>query len=49
VSDEVLDPGDQLLPLRGQPAARTLEKQPRWIARWVMIPKQRSTWFSQEA
>jgi hypothetical protein len=27
----------------------TLEKLPRRIARWVMIPNQRSTWLSQEA
>jgi len=27
----------------------TLEKLPRRIARCVMIPNQRSTWFSQEA
>ena len=27
----------------------TLENLPRRIARWVMIPNQRSTWLSQEA
>ncbi len=27
----------------------TLEKLPRRMARWVMIPNQRSTWLSQEA
>jgi hypothetical protein len=27
----------------------TLEKLPRRIARWVMMPNQRSTWLSQEA
>jgi hypothetical protein len=27
----------------------TLEKLPRRIARWVMMPNQRSTWLSQKA
>ena len=29
--------------------SKTLGKLPRRIVRWVMIPNQRSTWFSQEA
>ena len=29
--------------------ALTLEKEPRRMAFWVMIPNQRSTWLSQDA
>jgi hypothetical protein len=35
--------------LLGDLRAKALEMLPRLIARWVMIPNQRTTWFSQEA
>ncbi len=50
--DRVLPPGDALLvllSLLGDLRAKALEQLPRLIARWLMIPNQRTTWFSQEA